>query len=78
MFSLYFDLMLFVILVISHFGFEGRTLIMIASVSGHCLPFTFQTMQAYMYTDIPRMSQPVVKHPVYLHVHVYISYISVF
>ena len=38
MFSLYFDI---VILVISHFGFEGRTLILIASVPGHCLFSTF-------------------------------------
>ena len=38
MFSLYFDI---VILVISHFGFEGWTLVLIASVPGHCLSFTF-------------------------------------
>ena len=31
---------LIVILVISHFGFEGRTLGLIASVPGHCLSFT--------------------------------------
>ena len=38
MFSL---LCLFVSLVVSHFGFEGRTLDLIASVPGHCLPFNF-------------------------------------
>ena len=38
MFSLYFDI---VILVISHFGFEGRTLVLIASVPDHWLSFTF-------------------------------------
>ena len=27
-----------VALVVSHFGFEGRTLVMMASVPGHCLP----------------------------------------
>ena len=32
-FSLYFDF--FVILVISHFGFEGGTLVLLASVPGH-------------------------------------------
>ena len=37
--SLYFDL--FVILVISHFGFEGGTSVLIASVPGHHLPLTF-------------------------------------
>ena len=37
MFSLYFDI---VILVISHFVFEGGTLVLIATVPGHCLPFT--------------------------------------
>ena len=37
MFSLYFDI---VILVVSHFGFEGGTLVLIASVPGHCLSFT--------------------------------------
>ena len=38
-FSLYFDLLQF--LVISHCGFEGRTLVLIASVPAHCLSFTF-------------------------------------
>ena len=28
-------------LFVSHFGFEGKTLVLIASVPGHCLPFTF-------------------------------------
>ena len=45
MFSLYFDI---VILVISHFGFEGRTLILIASVPGHCLFFTFYKYQKHL------------------------------
>ena len=36
----YFDL-LKIISVISHFGFEGGTLVLIASVPGHCLSFTF-------------------------------------
>ena len=31
----------FVALVVSHFGFEGRTSVLFASVPGHCLPFTF-------------------------------------
>ena len=34
----YFDI---VILVISHFGFEGGTLVLIAPVPGHCLSFPF-------------------------------------
>ena len=38
MFSL--NYVLFVILVASNFGFEGRTLVPIASVPGHCLSFT--------------------------------------
>ena len=29
------------ILVISHFGFESGTSVLIASVPGHCLSFTF-------------------------------------
>ena len=37
MFSLYFD---YVISVISHFGFEGGTLVLVAPVPGLCLPFT--------------------------------------
>ena len=32
---------LIVTLVISHFSFEGETLVLIASVPGHCLSFTF-------------------------------------
>ena len=38
MFSL---LCIFVALVVSHFDFEGGTLVLTASVPGHCLPFTF-------------------------------------
>ena len=33
-------LCLFVALVVSHFGFEGRTLVLIALVPDHCLFFT--------------------------------------
>ena len=33
---------LFVILGVSHFGFEGGTLVLIAPVHGHCLPLTFK------------------------------------
>ena len=33
---------LFVILIVSQFGFEGGALVLIAPVSGHCLPFTFR------------------------------------
>ena len=33
--------LLIVILDISNFGFEGGTLVLIASVPGHCLSFTF-------------------------------------
>ena len=40
MFSLYLTMQS---LVISHFGFEGGILVLIASVPGHCLPFTFQS-----------------------------------
>ena len=32
---------LYAALTVSHFCFEGKTLVMIASVPGHCLPFTF-------------------------------------
>ena len=38
MFSLF--LLLIVSLVISHFGFEGGTFVLIASLPGHCLYFT--------------------------------------
>ena len=31
---------LIVVLVISHFGFDGGTLVLIASVPGHCLSLT--------------------------------------
>ena len=36
-----FSLLCLVALVVSYFGFEGRTLVLIASVPGHCLHFTF-------------------------------------
>ena len=38
-----FVLYIFVILFFSHFGFEGSTLVLIAQVPGHCLPFTWHT-----------------------------------
>ena len=31
----------FVIFVVSHFSFEGRTVVLIAPVPRRCLPFTF-------------------------------------
>ena len=34
-------LCLFVILVVSHFDFEGRTFVLIAPDPSHCLLFTF-------------------------------------
>ena len=34
-----FVLCLFVILVVCHFGFEGRALVLIAPIPGHCLTF---------------------------------------
>ena len=37
-------LCLFVALVVSHFCFVGKTLVLIASVPCHCLPFTFLTI----------------------------------
>ena len=42
MFSLYFDI---IILVISHISFDGRTLVLIASVPGHCLSFTSEMLK---------------------------------
>ena len=38
---MFFLLCLFAVLVVSHFGFDGRTLVLIAPVPGQCLPFTF-------------------------------------
>ena len=41
-----FVLCIFVILAVSHFGFEGKTLVLIAPVvAGHCSPFTFNVVQ---------------------------------
>ena len=40
MFSFYFDIVIF---VISHFGFEGGTFVLI--VPGHCLSFPFQSLE---------------------------------
>ena len=40
MFFLYYC---FVVYVISNFGFEGGTVVLISSVPGHCLLFTFDT-----------------------------------
>ena len=48
MFSL---LYLFVALVVSHFGFEDRNLVMTASVPGHCLPFTFLLLCIPLHVD---------------------------
>ena len=39
----------FVALAVSHFGFEGGTLVLTASVPGDCLPFTF----CYMTMQLP-------------------------
>ena len=36
-----FVFLLMIVLVISHFIFEGVTLVLVALVPGHCLSFTF-------------------------------------
>ena len=57
MFSLY-SSWLIVMLVICHFGFEGGTLVLIASVPGHCLSFTFchpKTLFLMPYICVPRL-----------------------
>ena len=41
--------MSFLALVISHFRFEDRALVLIVSVPGHCLPFTFLTSIVPLY-----------------------------
>ena len=38
---IFFELCLFVGLVVSHFDFEGGTLVLIASFPDYCIPFTF-------------------------------------
>ena len=38
-----FVICLFVVLVISRFGFDDRLLVLIVPVPGHCLPFTLAT-----------------------------------
>ena len=50
MFSLYFNI---VILVNSHFGCEGGTLVLIALVHGHCLSFTFACISFFTDTLDP-------------------------
>ena len=44
-FSLYFNFLIFVVVVISHFGFEGWIWVMIASVPGFCTLFTCLSIQ---------------------------------
>ena len=48
-------LCLFVALVVSHFGFEGRTFVLIASVHVHCLPFTFKTSKDFLKILLPAL-----------------------
>ena len=42
--NILFVLCLFAILIQSHFGFEGRNLVLIEPVPGHRFPFTFSSM----------------------------------
>ena len=42
-------LYLFVALIVSYFGFKDRTLVLIASVCGHCLPFTFRKTDSFAF-----------------------------
>ena len=46
MFSMYFDI---VILVISHFGFKGGTLVLIALIPSHCCSFTLSHDTSCLY-----------------------------
>ena len=55
----FFELCLLVILLISHFGFEGETLVLVAPVPGHCLPFCFsrKVSDREMFADLIVMCQ---------------------
>ena len=57
MFSLY-----FVILVIPHFGFEGGTLVLIASVTSHCLYFTFYGINEFCNRDFAFLREIIHDH----------------
>ena len=46
-----FVLCIFVVLVISRFGFEGATLVLIVSVPGHCLPFTIHQISKSLFPN---------------------------
>ena len=39
---------LFVVLVVSHSGFVDWTVVLIVSVPGHCLPFTFSLQSPHL------------------------------
>ena len=56
MFSLY-TLCLLFSLVVSHFGFYGGTLVLIAPVSGHCLPSSFHIGRIMIKIIIPVSDQ---------------------
>ena len=43
---------LFVVLVISHFSFEDRMLVLVVPVSGHCLHFTFTKFSVFFRNQI--------------------------
>ena len=48
----------FVVLVLSNFCFKGGTLVLIASVPGHCLSFTFHvtwSMRFMSYFALPKL-----------------------
>ena len=49
-------LCLFVALVVSPFCFQGRTLVLIASIPGHCLPFTFDSISINTETSFGDLS----------------------
>ena len=44
MFSLYFDYYVISVTCMSRFGFEGRILVLIAPVPGHCIGVTLTTL----------------------------------
>ena len=61
---MYYCLCLFVALIVSHICFDGRTLVLIASVPDHCLPFvvfvhtmphTFCIIETSLYLNLHRI-----------------------
>ena len=61
-----------IVLFISHFGFEGRILVLVVTIPGICLPFFYLARTPFRYINIRLFVQLIHSRPVLTHHFLYV------